>query len=77
MLRNAVSKFRVRRSQTGAVQRLNVAARRRRLSDALAVATFVAALALGNVDNSGAYAQFFQSNASEAQRFRSSQSVQT
>lgn len=68
MLRNDVSKFRVRRSTSGAVQRLNAAFRRRRLSDALAVATFAAALVFGSVDAADVYAQFFQSNASGAQR---------
>ena len=77
MLRNDVSKFRVRRSKSGAVQRLNAAPRRRRLSDALAVATFVAALVSGSVDNSNVYAQLFQSNASDAQRARAAQNAQT
>ena len=77
MLRNDVSKFRVRRSKSGVVQRLNAAPRRRRLSDALAVATFVAALVYGSVDNSNVYAQFFQSNAQSAQRSRAPQTAQT
>ncbi|MBP3530255.1 MAG: hypothetical protein J6K25_03615 [Thermoguttaceae bacterium] len=76
MLRNAVSKFRVRRSKSGVVQRLNAALRRRRFSDALGVATFVAALVYGSVDNSNAYAQFFQSNAQSAQRSRAPQTAQ-
>ncbi|MBR5244190.1 MAG: hypothetical protein IKW13_08145, partial [Thermoguttaceae bacterium] len=73
MPRNDVSKFRVRRSNSGAVQRLNAAPRRRRFSDALAVATFAAALIHGNVDNSNVYAQLFPSNASTAQRSSASQ----
>lgn len=77
MLRNDVSKFRVRRSKSGAVQRLNAAPRRRRLSNALAVASFVAALVYGSVDHSNAYAQLFQSNASDAQRSRTAQNAPT
>ena len=77
MLRNDVSKFRVRRSKSDAVQRLNAALQRRRLSDALAVATFVAALIYGSVDNSNAYAQLFQSNASNAQRSQTAQNAPT
>ena len=77
MLRNDVSKFRVRRSKSGADQRLNAAPRRRRFSDALAVATFVAALVHGSVDHSNAYAQLFQSNASAAQRSHATQNAQT
>jgi hypothetical protein len=76
MLRNDVSKFRVRRSKSDAVQRLNAASRRRRLSDALAVATFVAALINGSVDNSNVYAQIFQSNASNAQRSHATPTAQ-
>ena len=62
MLRNDASQFRARRSRSGAPQRLNApsfvaALRRRRLTDALAVATTVAAFIGGSLGDSNVYAQ--------------------
>ncbi|MBQ7111738.1 MAG: hypothetical protein IJO06_11035 [Thermoguttaceae bacterium] len=75
LLRNDASKFRVRRSSSDAVQRSNAALRRRRLTDALAVATFAASFVYASVCNSSVYAQLFQSNVSEAQRYQTSSNV--
>ena len=63
MPRNAASKLRARRLPSGAVQRLNAAtssaaaSRRRRLSDAIAVASVAAAFVCGSFGVSDVYAQ--------------------
>ncbi len=76
-LRNDASKFRARRSPSGAVQRLNAASRRRRWVDAVAVATFAASFVCARVDDSNVYAQLFQSKSSNAQSYQAAQSAQT
>ena len=71
MLRNDASKFRVRRSPLSALQRLNARtapdSARRRLIDALAVATFSAAAFCATLDATFVYAQSFQSRTGETQ----------
>jgi len=71
MLRNDASKFRARRSPSSAIQRSNGQtapnAARRRLIDALAVATFSAAAFCATLDVTPVYAQNFQSRPTEAQ----------
>lgn len=82
LLRNDASKFRARRSPSGAVQRLNAApdknaaSRRRRLVDAFAVATFAASFVCASVDGSNVYAQLFQSKSSNAPSRQAEQFVQ-
>ncbi len=71
MLRNDASKFRARRSPSSAFQRSNGLtapnAARRRLIDALAVATFSAAAFCASLDVTPVYAQKFQTRSTEAQ----------
>jgi len=71
MLRNDASKFRARRSPSNASQRSNDRtapnAARRRLLDALAVATFSAAAFCAPLDVTPVYAQSFQSRTTSTQ----------
>ncbi|MBQ7814672.1 MAG: hypothetical protein IJ387_09310 [Thermoguttaceae bacterium] len=71
MLRNDASKFRARRSPSSAFQRSNDRtapdAARRRLIDALAVATFSAAAFCATLDVAPVYAQTLQSRTAETQ----------
>lgn len=71
MLRNDASKFRARRSPSSAFQRSNGQtapnATRRRLIDALAVATFSTAAFCATLDVTPVYAQKFQTRSTEAQ----------